>query len=220
MGENDMGIIYKAINKINGKSYIGQTKCPLNTRISQHVYAATKANSNSYFHKAIRKYGPNNFKWVILRNSCIREINDIEIELIRKHDTFNNGYNLTIGGDGVKGLSKENHPCYGKHRSEKTKDKIRMTFEKNGTVCGKNNPMYGKKHTSVSKQKMSKAKKSYWLITYPDGNIKVVDNLMEFCNNNNLCWSHMYNVANGNVSHHKQYKCKKIYEFIIKKRGL
>lgn len=52
-----MGIIYRAINKINGKGYIGLTTRSLQERKDEHIKSARIESDNYYFHKAIRKYG-------------------------------------------------------------------------------------------------------------------------------------------------------------------
>ena len=94
--------IYKATNKINGKSYIGQTidfehrkKTHLNRRDGY-------CDPNSIFHKALDKYGAENFEWEILMEVPGKQFaNAMEIEMIRKYGTYKpNGYNLTKGGDG------------------------------------------------------------------------------------------------------------------------
>jgi len=46
-------IIYRAVNKINGKTYIGQTTKDLEVRKRQHEYDALR-NSLQIFHKALR----------------------------------------------------------------------------------------------------------------------------------------------------------------------
>ena len=51
------GFIYKITNKVNGKSYIGQTRNTVEFRWRQHY----KAKDNKYFHRAIQKYGKENF---------------------------------------------------------------------------------------------------------------------------------------------------------------
>ena len=56
-------LIYKVTNTVNGKSYIGQTVQPMNVRKGGHLYSAFQQNSNFYFHKALRKYGKENFEW-------------------------------------------------------------------------------------------------------------------------------------------------------------
>lgn len=71
-----MGLIYKITNKINGKSYIGKTEVSLETRIQAHCYASlhhrkTKNKDEYYYplHRAIRKYGIENFETKILEDN-------------------------------------------------------------------------------------------------------------------------------------------------------
>lgn len=89
------GIIYKATNKINGKSYIGKT---INFKRRKYEH---KHNSNSYFYKAMKKYGLRNFKWEIIDCALFEEIlYKMEKYYIKKLKTkFPNGYNLTDGGE-------------------------------------------------------------------------------------------------------------------------
>ena len=56
--------IYKFVNKINGKIYIGQSN-DIQRRIKDHYYKAhnpTGGNYHSPLHLAIRKYGWDNFQ--------------------------------------------------------------------------------------------------------------------------------------------------------------
>lgn len=94
------GIIYKITNKVNGKSYIGQTRYTIEFRWKQHQHK----KDNTYFHNAIHKYGVENFNVEILEECNIEVLDSREIFYIAKFDTFNNGYNLTIGGDGNRRL--------------------------------------------------------------------------------------------------------------------
>lgn len=98
------GIIYKITNKVNGKSYIGQTRYTLEFRWRQHIHK----KDNTYFHNAIRKYGVENFEKEILEECDYTDLNKREIYYIAKYDSFKNGYNLTIGGDGVRSLCIDN----------------------------------------------------------------------------------------------------------------
>lgn len=96
-----------ATNKINGKSYIGQTIQRLQQRKHVHISYAINKRTNVYFHRAIKKYRPKNFSWKILAKcNNINELNKLEIFYINFYDTFKNGYNLTTGGRNCK-LSKE-----------------------------------------------------------------------------------------------------------------
>jgi len=49
-------IIYKITNKINNKSYIGQTIKNLDKRWKQHIYFSKTNKKNGKFNNAIRKY--------------------------------------------------------------------------------------------------------------------------------------------------------------------
>lgn len=93
-----MAIIYKATNQTNGKSYVGyDSKWP--NRKQQHLQAA-KSGKDWIFERAIRKYGPDNFEWTVIKEDATFED---EMFLIEKYDTFRNGYNMTLGGEGKLG---------------------------------------------------------------------------------------------------------------------
>jgi transposase-like protein len=98
------GIIYKITNKVNGKSYIGQTRFTLEFRWRQHLHK----KDNTYFHNAIRKYGAENFTKEILEECDVDKLNSREIFYIAKYNTFKEGYNLTIGGEGNSTLLLDN----------------------------------------------------------------------------------------------------------------
>lgn len=104
-------LIYMATNMINGKKYVGQTVNKLGSRKSQHIYGSLSKRDNCHFHNAIRKYGTKNFDWKILHDNItnIGILNELEIFYISYYNTFENGYNYTIGGDGNFGCipSKE-----------------------------------------------------------------------------------------------------------------
>lgn len=94
------GFIYKITNKVNGKSYIGQTRYSVEFRWRQHQHK----KDNTYFHNTIKKYGSDNFIVETLEECDISKLNEREIFYIAKYNTFTNGYNLTLGGDGNKRL--------------------------------------------------------------------------------------------------------------------
>ena len=93
------GFIYKITNKINGKSYIGQTIQNVKERFYQHC--ATKCSQailNMVIHKAINKYGKSNFTIEVIEEVESTNLNDRERYWIRYYDSYNNGYNSTEGG--------------------------------------------------------------------------------------------------------------------------
>lgn len=103
------GIIYKTTNLINGKVYIGQTIKKLSERKTKHYYDAK--NNNTYFSRALIKYGFENFGWEII--DCAEldsdELNYLEEYWIKFYNSNDArcGYNLTKGGSGCSGYKFE-----------------------------------------------------------------------------------------------------------------
>jgi group I intron endonuclease len=95
---SNQGKIYCAHCIFTGKKYIGQTiKNNFNLRVTEHF-----ADSKKYHHKfanALKKYGKNGFIWGIIEECDILLLDEKEIYWIAEYDTFDNGYNTTIGGN-------------------------------------------------------------------------------------------------------------------------
>ena len=70
-----------------------------------------------------------------------------EEDLIYYYKSISKSYNLTNGGDGMKGIQrfKEDNPFYGAHHSEKSKQQI------SNAQKGSNNTMFGTKATCAIK---------------------------------------------------------------------
>lgn len=102
--ETMRGFIYKITNKINGKSYIGQTIQNVKERFYQHCATkCSKAILNMVIHKAINKYGKSNFTIEVIEEVESTNLNDRERYWIKYYDSYSNGYNSTKGGqDGIK----------------------------------------------------------------------------------------------------------------------
>lgn len=92
--------IYKITNQINGKVYIGQS-IHIKQRWKEHISDAIKEYSDAPIHRAIRKYGKENFLFEIIEECDQQELNDKERYWISHFNSTvrGNGYNLTYGGD-------------------------------------------------------------------------------------------------------------------------
>lgn len=97
------GYIYKITNQVNGKVYIGQTRQSVESRWNQHKSKARKhVDGNNHFHNAINKYGENAFKVEILEACNFDKLDSREIFYIAKYNSFEEGYNTTLGGGGKR----------------------------------------------------------------------------------------------------------------------
>lgn len=107
--------VYKIINSLNKKSYIGITN-DIKERFKYHKTRYNKTSKKEYLekplYKAFRKYGIENFKFIILySNLSIKEAKEKEIEMILKFKTLTheNGYNITNGGDWRSNCGENNN---------------------------------------------------------------------------------------------------------------
>ena len=90
------GVVYMIYNAKNQKKYIGVTTRSVNQRFDEHCKA------KSYVGKAIRKHGRSNFGVTIIDCAYDKdELMDLEKHYIKEYNSIANGYNQTIGGDGV-----------------------------------------------------------------------------------------------------------------------
>lgn len=170
-----MGIIYKVTNKITGLIYIGKTKyslcqrfCGIYNDFYGHYIAAFKNNCRYKFHNALRKYGKENFNIEIIDSTeDLIDLNKREIFWIGYYDSYNNGYNMTPGGDSwteynksLKGKSLDER--FGITKSTKIKQKISNTLmghkHSNETKIKIGLGNKGKNISEDSKKKMRKPK--------------------------------------------------------------
>ncbi|KKL81171.1 hypothetical protein LCGC14_1997450, partial [marine sediment metagenome] len=85
------GVIYKATNKITGKSYIGQSSRTLSARIYEHYRDCKK--HNYHFARALRKYKKENWNWCVIVTVPLDNLNEAEKLWIIELDPINDGYN-------------------------------------------------------------------------------------------------------------------------------
>lgn len=94
------GYIYAIKNNITNKYYIGQTRLlnPI-SRWKDHFDSAFLKNENYHLYKSMKKYGISNFTFQIIEEDILlRNLDDREKFYIGYFDSFNNGYNNTLGG--------------------------------------------------------------------------------------------------------------------------
>lgn len=125
--DNVYGYIYMIVNTVNDKPYIGKT-VNINKRMNRHRYNA-RDGEKSHLYNAIRKYGEDNFVFLILEEAYSKEeLNELEIYYIELYDTYRGfGYNQSAGGDGHGG--GEESPMYGRKHTPEALEKISKTHK-------------------------------------------------------------------------------------------
>lgn len=138
-----LGYLYVIKCKVNQKLYIGITN-NIQARWNKHVYDS-KHGSPCVIHRAIRKYGINNFTIVELlsttsKNKLLRQ----EIKFIKEMQTHvtQGGYNETFGGEA---------PMLGRKHTAHTRKLISKKLK------GRTSPNKGKKASLALKRKLSES---------------------------------------------------------------
>lgn len=96
-----MGLIYKVTNLQNNLIYIGLTSTSLQIRRKRHYNDAFSNKTNSDFHKALRNFKETDFFWEIIEDNIpIEQLGEREKYWIQYYNSYKNGYNESLGGDG------------------------------------------------------------------------------------------------------------------------
>lgn len=125
--------IYKILNKINGKFYIGSGK-NIKRRWREHKYCLRNnkyIKTNPHFQNSWNKYKEESFEFLIEKECSPEELKYWEeyyIELYQSYDR-EQGYNIERFSNGIKIVSKETRKKLsiikkGKYKSEETKQKM------------------------------------------------------------------------------------------------
>lgn len=106
------GYIYCIENLIDHMKYIGQTSQTIGIRWSGHKMAC-KEKQNYHLYNAMNFYGIDNFiiyeieKVSKRTKECLNDmLNILERKYIEKFNTYNNGYNNTVGGKNSNGQER------------------------------------------------------------------------------------------------------------------
>ena len=145
------GYLYCVTCLPTGKLYFGQTTKSVLRRWHQHLRCVAQHRDEYKFHRAIRKYGEDNFvieevMWVEAPNrlELKQKLDYLEKHFIKRYDTRKNGYNMTDGGDRINVTLSEEH-------------KRKISESKKGAK----NPMFGKPLSKERRLKISLSNKGH-----------------------------------------------------------
>lgn len=193
--------IYKITNKITDKNYIGKTKKDLHERLHEHYKSSKRNDTNSLLHKAIRKYGIDNFEIQLIVKIINEDANLNEIKYIKEYKSFSPyGYNLTKGGDGglwtrerKESFSKYqkkfgNNPEERKRRSERNIERYKDPKQREKTALASKNRQWinnTKENKFIKKCELSEYLEKGWVV----GKIDFIrKNKIIVNNGNNQIW--------------------------------
>lgn len=148
--ENDFPCIYRWVNNVNGKIYIGQT-VHFYSRMAQYKNGRGTVHINNAF----QKYGFDNFDIDVLVKCPKEELDEREQFWIDYYQSYDRdkGYNICPIASSTKGIKYSEEVC----------QKISQIVKERGPhLSGELNGMYGKTHTDEWKAEQSKRTKAMW----------------------------------------------------------
>jgi len=134
-------LVYK-VTFPNNKVYIGITSKTLEFRKKKHYSECFNRNTNYKIHNALRKYkGKENWEQIDT-SECWESLCSLEQLYIEAYDSKCNGYNSTLGGDGI----------YGHVMTEDSRNKMRgLRPQTSKALKGKSKSEAHKKALSISR---------------------------------------------------------------------
>lgn len=177
--------IYKIINNVDGKYYVGRS-LNVNGRVQFHFKLLSKNKHFNYkLQEAYNQCGRDNFRWEIVEECDSSNISEREQEFLNecKLDP-NKSYNLSYLSDSIGADSEEirrriSKANKGRKFTEEHKLKIslalkgikrkpisnetrlKMSKSHKGKLVGELNPMFGKRFSDEQKQKWSENRKGH-----------------------------------------------------------
>ncbi len=204
MNEQQYGVIYMLLNKVNGKVYIGQS---INFKKRMSAYRALNCNSQPYIYNAIKKHSWDAFDKIVL-DTCYTDKFELTILEQFYMDKFNSldpdcGYNDKEAG--IRGRHSEKSKKImsvaqrGRTFSEETKRKWSETRKGAGSYN------FGKTFSEETKRKMSQAQR------FNMNQVECLDTGMKF-ESEKSC-SKIMGICRSNLREHLKGKRKHVRGF-------
>jgi group I intron endonuclease len=148
----EKGKIYKITNIENNLIYIGCTINSLDKRFYEHLYRCFKTDYKSKLYNSMKKYGQENFIIELIEECDLSVIYETEKKYIEQYDSYNNGLNSTLGGEG----------CLGYTHSPEIRQKISENTKNGNSHKGKTyEELYGDKADEEREKRRMSVKKGW-----------------------------------------------------------
>lgn len=167
--------MYVIQNKVNNKVYVGLTTQGTKQRFKEHISRFNRGDRNHKLYLAFKKYGLDNFTFQeYFYGLDVESLKQTEQALIKDFDSYNNGYNMTIGGDTI---------------SEETKQKISQVLKNRKVTWG-----HKTRETKIANNSYGK----FVTLINRFGMLQEVKHLKSFCKTNKIDYSNLYHYSKKN----------------------
>jgi group I intron endonuclease len=211
--------IYCITQKSTGRRYIGSTSVGFYQRWKRHLKELKRLKHHSLFlQRAWDKYGSEDFVFEIIEtHEILTDKNNQGLLDLEQHylNTFKPEFNVSPSAHNRKGVkaSKETRIKISSARKRQAKRPCSEETKKKISESNK-----GKHCASIeTRRKMSDAKKGLsvraintYFLTPPNGATITVNNLKEFCKENNLNYQNLFAVVRGTRKTSQGWKIIKI----------
>jgi len=227
-------LVYKITNRVNGRFYIGITMQPLKKRMAGHRNTIKRSGLMSKITRAMKNFGYEAFTIEAIDTAFgIDEANEKEIYYIR---TLKPHYNLTLGGDGMKGFNRPKSVEHRQKLSKASKESWKSPSHRLLVTLARSN---GQKQKGPIKHKESfrQGTKAYWTIKKirhrtlinkilnsriyriqnNKGEVFEVTDIDSFCLKHRLLKSTLQRTAPGMPNHGRSYKGFSLLEIPIRR---
>ena len=210
-----MSYIYKIVNDVNDKIYIGKTEFSIEKRFKEHCCDAFRnRNEKRPLYAAMRKYGIKNFHIELIEETNIPE--EREVYWINFYNSYSKGYNATKGGDGkllydhetiLTRLKVHPFPCDIAKEFGCSVDLI-YDIAKYNKIVIKNKSQERAKE--LSKEISAYSKDGEFVMSFPS-----ISEAARWCFKNKKC-TNLNSGVGGHISHAAKGKRKSAYGYIWK----
>lgn len=145
--------IYRVTNKINNKSYVGQSQNVVSRLNGHRKMLLNNVHGNQHLQNAWNKYGEENFEFVILEECTTNELNELEYKWMLIYDSIENGYNIRLDPCSNRGLKWSNsqrekmnkiyktHPYFVNRPMDSQIIALRAAWEGHRKLCQSTDPI-------------------------------------------------------------------------------
>ena len=159
--------IYYIKNLVNNKYYIGQSR-NIKRRWNREKFELNGEGDawNVHLQRAWRKYGEDNFEFAVVEICSLEQLDERERFWVSFYNSYNNGYNQSLGGGGVSGWKHTEES-----RAKLSESQINGITEERRIQMG----VISKEYWSCeeNRERIRKNRKQWW--SNPDNRAKTIE---------------------------------------------